>query len=596
MSDILFKQVDYKIGKLLNDIEIGEIGLPDIQRPFVWSTTKVRDLFDSIYRGYPIGFLLFWENGGDADVRNIGSDEKQKAPHLLIVDGQQRLTALYAVIKGKSVLDQYYRPFSMKIAFNPVLEKFEVSNPALEKNDEWISDISALWVSPSATYNLINSYLEKLKAKRELASSEEESIINAILKLARIPEFPITALEISSHVSEEKVSDIFVRINSKGKNLNQADFLLTLMSVFWDKGRLELERFSYDAGKIPEGGQPSPYNYYIQPRPDQLLRVVVAVAFRRARLRYVYSLLRGKDLQTEEFSAETRQRQFKKLEKAQRFVLDLQNWHEYLKTLRHAGYVSGQMISSELAILYTYALWLIGKQDFGLDYITLRNIISRWFYMVTLTGRYTGSPETQMEQDLALLRGKNSGEDFCQVLEQQISQVFTEDYWSVTLPGDLETAAARSMGQFAHFASLCLHDAKVLYSHLKVSELLNPIVRAKKAPLERHHLFPRKYLEKIGVQEDRLINQVANYALVEWSDNISISDKSPAEYAPAIEQRMNREELREMYRWHALPEGWYQLDYADFLKKRRELMAGIIRDGYRLLEQQAELLRRAEDD
>lgn len=588
MADTLFKQVDYKIGKLLDDIEIGEIGLPDIQRPFVWSTTKVRDLFDSIYRGYPIGFLLFWESGGrTADARNIGAEDKQKAPHLLIVDGQQRLTALYAVMKGKEVLDQYYRPFSIRIAFNPLQEKFEVSNPAIEKNDEWLADISELWASPSATFNVIQLYLKRLKDKRTLSPEEEEKIISSIQKLARISEFSITALEISSDVDEEEVAEIFVRINSKGKNLNQADFILTLMSVFWDEGRLRLEKFSFEAGRPPQKNVPSPYNYYIQPRPDQLLRVIVALAFRRARLRNVYSLLRGKDLQTEKYSPESRDRQFRKLAEALDYALDLQNWHEFFKTLRYAGYISGQMISSEIAILFTYALWLIGRRDFELDMPSLRDIMARWFYMVTLTGRYTGSPETQMEQDLALLRGLKTREEFIRVLEQQIAQVFTDDYWNVTLPGELESAAPRSVGQFAFFASLCLHDAYVLYSRLKVAELLNPALQAKKSAIERHHLFPRKYLQKIGVMEDRLINQIANYALVEWSDNIRISDKPPSEYAPILESRFTAEELKQMYAWHALPENWFTLEYTDFLTQRRTLMAHVIRDGYRHLQQQA---------
>ncbi len=585
MTDALFKKVDYKIGKLLNDIEMGEIGLPDIQRPFVWSAAKVRDLFDSIYRGYPVGFLLFWESGGDkSGMRRIGEEGKQKTPHLLIVDGQQRLTALYAVMKGKNVLDQYYRPFQIKIAFNPLREKFEVRNPAIERNDEWISDVSVLWESSSAAYNIINSYLQKLKSRKALSSAEEEQAISSIQKLARISEFSITALEISADVDEEEVAEIFVRINSKGKNLNQADFILTLMSVFWDEGRKRLEKFSFEAGQIPQGNTPSPYNYYIQPRPDQLLRVIVAAAFRRARLRNVYSLLRGKDLKTEKFSPESREAQFRKLAQALDYSLDLQNWHEYYKTLRHAGYVSGNMISSEVAILFTYALWLIGKKDFSLDHSSLRAIMARWFFMVTLTGRYTGSPESQMEQDLALLRGLNTGEEFVRALEQQIAQVFTDDYWNVTLPGELESAASRSVGQFAFFASLCLHEATVLYSRLKVAELLNPALQAKKAALERHHLFPRKYLQKIGIQEDRLINQIANYALVEWSDNISISDKPPSEYVPYMESRFSAEELREMYAWHALPESWHRKTYADFLTQRRILMAHVIRDGYLCLQ------------
>ncbi|MGQ0669708.1 MAG: DUF262 domain-containing protein [Actinomycetota bacterium] len=100
MSDTSFKEITYSLNKLIEDIEIGEIGLPDIQRPFVWSNAQVRDLFDSMYRGFPVGYLLFWANGLPGEYRQIGADGKQKAPRLLIVDGQQRLTSLFAVLKG----------------------------------------------------------------------------------------------------------------------------------------------------------------------------------------------------------------------------------------------------------------------------------------------------------------------------------------------------------------------------------------------------------------------------------------------------------------------------------------------------------------
>src|SRR5215204_6020263 len=96
----LFKQVNYSLSKLIQDIETGEIGLPDIQRPFVWSPAKVRDLFDSMYKGFPIGYLLFWSNNNTNGARQIGKDKKQSIPRLLIVDGQQRLTSLYAVLKN----------------------------------------------------------------------------------------------------------------------------------------------------------------------------------------------------------------------------------------------------------------------------------------------------------------------------------------------------------------------------------------------------------------------------------------------------------------------------------------------------------------
>ncbi|NIA11781.1 MAG: DUF262 domain-containing protein, partial [Nitrospiraceae bacterium] len=152
MADVLFKKVDYTLKKLVEDIDMGEIGLPDIQRPFVWPTSKVRDLFDSMYRGYPIGYLLFWENGYPGEHRPIGANQKQKVPRLLIVDGQQRLTSLYAVIKAVPVISKDFRPHRIRIAFHPQEEKFEVTNPAIEKDAEWISDISKLWKPDTNTF------------------------------------------------------------------------------------------------------------------------------------------------------------------------------------------------------------------------------------------------------------------------------------------------------------------------------------------------------------------------------------------------------------------------------------------------------------
>lgn len=582
MADVLFKKVDYGLKKLLEDIAMGEIGLPEIQRPFVWGTSKVRDLFDSMYHGYPIGYLLFWENGYPGEHRAIGADKKQKVPRLLIVDGQQRLTALYAVMKSKPVVDEKFHTISIRIAFHPLEERFEVTNPAIEKDVTWIPDISKLWDGSTSTFAFTTSYLQKVKEKRPLTPAEEQRVANAIDRLQKLIDYPLTVLEISSSVDEDQVAEIFVRINSKGTPLNQADFILTLMSVFWDDGRKELEQFCREAKQPPASGRPTPFNHYLLPNPDQLLRVSVALGFRRARLEYVYSLLRGKDLQTRQFSVERRERQFDLLQEAQKHALNLQNWHEFFKVLRRAGYPSGQLISSGMAILYTYALWLIGKRDFGVDPYRLREVLARWFFMASLTRRYTDSPESRMEQDLALLREAKSADDFVRALDGQIQVVLTNDYWQITLPSELESASSRSTGQFAYYAALCLLDAPVLYSKMKVVDLLDPSTKAKKAALERHHLFPRRYLQRQGIKE-RDINQVANYALVEWSDNIAISDKPPKDYVPQMEARFAPDELQRMYEVHALPEKWYELDYAEFLAERRKRIAAVIRKGFEQL-------------
>ena len=412
MAQVLFRKVDYSLTKLIEDIDLGEIGLPDIQRPFVWPDTKVRDLFDSMYRGYPIGYLLFWENGLLGEYRVIGTNRKQKAPRLLIVDGQQRLTSLYAVVKGTPVIGKDYREHPIRIAFHPKEEKFEVSNSAISRDPEWIPDISRLWDNSTSRNKFVKAFVNRLRQSRIISDDEEDQITESIGRLFELKDYPLTALELSSSLDEDKVAEIFVRINSKGTPLNQADFILTLMSVFCDEGRSELEQFCRQAKHPPVDNGPSPYNHFIQPDPDQLLRVSVALGFRRARLEHVYSLLRGKDLQTREFDDERRDRQFVILREAQSETLDLQNWHEFFKALLRAGYRSSAYISSQNAILYTYALWLIGKHDFNMDLYRLRNVIARWFFMVSLTGRYTDSPESRMEQDLALLRGLESAGQF----------------------------------------------------------------------------------------------------------------------------------------------------------------------------------------
>ncbi|MEZ4680540.1 MAG: DUF262 domain-containing protein [Caldilineaceae bacterium] len=575
----LFKEVNYSLTKLIQDIELGEIGLPDIQRPFVWSNTKVRDLFDSMYKGFPVGYLLFWANAAENGHRQIGTERKQKVPRLLIVDGQQRLTSLFAVQKGIAVLREDYRQEKINIAFRPLDESFEVADATIRRNPEYLPDISQVWSKETDLFELVDEFLEQLQQSRTVEAEDKKQIRSAITQLYNLQNYPFTALELSHTVDEQQVADVFVRINSKGTPLNQADFILTLMSVFWDAGRNELEQFCR-AARQPAVGAPSPFNYFLQPDPDQLLRVSVGLSFQRARLQHVYSILRGKDLETEEFSDERREQQFALLQESQAYVLDLQNWHEFLKTLMCAGYRGANMISSQTAVVYTYVFYLIGKRDFGVNAYTLRNVIARWYFMVALTGRYTGSPESAMEQDLARLRGIQTANEFVAILDRIVQDAFTDDYWNITLPNELATSSPRSPSLFAYLAALNLLDARVLFSQMKVAELIDRALRGKKAALERHHLFPRAYLRRIGITETREINQIANYALVEWKDNIDIKDAPPATYLPKYLERFDGPTLAQMYHWHALPEQWETLDYAAFIDVRRKAIAQIIREGY----------------
>jgi len=579
MKQTLFKEVSYSLSKLIQDIDMGEIGLPDIQRPFVWTPKKVRDLFDSMYKGFPVGYLLFWSNSLAEGTRQIGTDSKQKVPRLLIVDGQQRLTSLYSVLKGKPVMTDDFKPFSINIAFRPRDEYFEVTDAAISIDPEFIPDISQLWSGQTSRNRFVKDYIARLKETHPLTESDEDDITEKIDALYDLQNYPFTAMELSYNVNEEQVADIFVRINSKGVTLKQADFILTLMSVFWDKGRADLEQFCRDSRK-PTTKTSSPFNYFIEPEPDQLLRVGVGLGFKRARLQHVYSLLRGKDLDTGQFSDERRLTQFNVLKDAQEIVLNLQNWHEFMKVLIRAGYRSNIMITSQMALIYAYTMYLIGKNGFKVEPFELRDCIARWFFMTSLTGRYTTSPEGAMEADLARLRNVKDANGFCNVLNLIINDTFTDDYWNITLPNDLATSSARSPSLFAYYSALNLLDAKVLFSKMKVPELLDPAIKAKKSSTERHHLFPKNYLKSIGISDTKEINQIANFALVEWTDNIAITDHAPSTYLPKYLKRFTEAENNSMYYWHALPQNWETLDYPVFLELRRKMIAKVIRDGF----------------
>lgn len=582
MSTPLFKPISCSVDWLVSNIDHGSLGLPDIQRPFVWTNTQVRDLFDSMFRGYPVGFLLLWAASASQGSRQIGSGEHgTDAPSLLIIDGQQRLTSLYAVMKGRPVLDKNFAERPIRIAFHAETGTFEVYTAALARSPEWIPNISDLFTQPGSSRRHINAFLERLQqAQGEIAAEREEVIAENIERLLAIKGYTFSALEIDKNTDEELVSDIFVRVNSGGQKLNQSDFILTLMSVFWDEGRNELEAFCKGA-RMPSAEGATPFNYFIKPEPGDMLRVSIGLAFRRARLKYGYQVLRGKNLETGEVTAALRETQFASFKSAQAKVLYLQNWKDFFRCLYTAGFRNEKMITSDTGVMYAYVFFLIGKYDYALAGDALRLAIARWFFMTSLTARYSSSPESKMEEDLANLRGIQTGDDFLAHLDRVVKDSLTDDYWNITLPNNLASAGARSPYLFGYYAALVLLDARVLFSDLKVADMLDQTMQGARDALERHHLFPRGYLERIGIPDERDRNQIANYALVEWDRNMAISDEAPAVYFPQqLAGQQDSPTLQNDLRLQALPEGWEHMDYWTFLEKRRVLLARIIREGF----------------
>ncbi|MGV9692327.1 GmrSD restriction endonuclease domain-containing protein [Streptomyces sp. NPDC003444] len=584
MPPTLYRDTGYTLRHLIENIEGGRIGLPDIQRPFVWSAAKTRDLFDSMYRGYPIGTLMFWETGAEVGTRQIGTEASDRTPQLLVVDGQQRLTALFAVLTGRKIVTKSFDEINVRIAFHPEDQTFEVTDAAIERNAHFIPDITALWTQ-GGYKSTVRQFFQRLEQAggQPLSDAAKDELEERIDRVRDLHEFRFQVVELGASADEEQVADIFVRINSEGVKLNQSDFILTLMSVHWEKGRRQLEDFSRDAVIAGLPG-PSPRNAFLDPSPDQLLRVAVAVAFRRARLQHVYSVLRGKDLETGKITADRRQEQFDRLAQAHTKVLDLTSWHEFFQCVAAAGFRSRKMITSDNALLYSYTIWLIGRHDFGLTADELRSVVGRWFFMAHTTGRYSNSPESQMEFDLGRIGSlpPGDGRSFIAELDRIIAANFTGDYWDISLPNRLDTSSSRSPVLFAYQAALNILDAEMLLGDQRIRALMDPSAKPAKT-VDRDNLFHPKTLAKLGVTDRRQVNAIANMAYVAWPTGKQPNAEAPHEYWPRVTEAMAPEALKRQVRWHALPVGWEQLDYFTFLERRRQLIAKVVREAFETL-------------
>lgn len=581
-AQTLYQVQSDSIGHLMGSIRQGTLALPDIQRPFVWKNTKVRDLLDSLFRGFPFGYLLTWKSpDGIAHATLGGHESASPVPYALVIDGQQRLTSLFAVMTGQPIVDKQFKKRHIRIGFHPISARFEVADAAIRKNPEWIADISRIFTDEMGALSVVRSYLERLEKHREITDEHRRAVEANVSRLVNLKNMLVHVLQIGTDANEEQVAEIFVRINSKGQRLNQADFILTLLAVFWEEGRQDLEAFARACRAPPGDDEPSPFNRKLQPGPDALVRVVVTVGHHRARLAAAYQVLRGKDARTGEVSAEIRQRNLEILAAAQSEALSVSNWHEFLKVLSAAGFRHKKLIWSEVSALFAYSLFLIGRTRHSVPLSELRRVIGRWYLMSVVTSRYVGgSAESAMEEDLGRLRDISDAAGFVAALESAMQAELTNDFWQVTLPSRLESSSARTLSPF--FAAQSVLGAKALFSSLNIAELLDPSAASTKSDLEIHHLFPKAWLQKNGVTSPREYNQVANMGLLEWSSNIAVSDDAPADYAPRLEERMgwSDAEAAEAYHLHALPEEWWDLDYEDFLHQRRELMAEVIREAF----------------
>ncbi len=591
MADQLFHKTEYQVQQLVDMTNKGELGLPDLQRGFVWKPNKIRDLLDSMMKGYPIGFVMLWaaqSNTAKGENKVIGKDDKiSYGQDYVIIDGQQRITSLYAVMTGKEI-SEGGKP--IKISFNPITKEFAVWNMSTERNPEWISNISDIYTNVNRSRAFINKFIDNLKEYREkreenLTEDDEQLIDESISEVLKLRDYPINALVINGDVDEESVADIFTRVNSGGVKLNENDFIMTLISVSCPELRDRIEGFCEESADASKGGKA--YNKLIAVKPQQIIRTTMAFTFKRARLKYAYMKLRGSDLKRGadgRIDMELRKQSFAELADGLNKVLDYENWNEFIRTVMSAGFVNSSMISSENALVYSYMMFLIGKYKFNINSEKLRKIIAKWYYMSSTTSHYTGSFESTVQEELNDIDRLNSEDEFENYIDSRVKLVFTNDYFTHTIPDDLNSSASTSAVWNTYLAALNILNVKVLFSDLYYNQLLTGDYNGTRTALEKHHLFPKAYLERIGIKDDRDRNQIANFAYIEWGDNMTVGDDAPSEYFKEIfDRKIDKNEQENAMKYNALPEKWYDMGYKDFLTERRKLMSNVIKEGYEKL-------------
>ena len=587
----IFSNTTLTVNQLIEKIDTGELGLPELQRPFIWKDTKVRDLFDSMMCGYPIGYFMLWECPTMEKKKTIGTEaHSYEAPKEVIIDGQQRLTSLYAVMKGKKVINSKYDEKSIIISYSPLKNKFEVGYQATKKDPEWIYNISEVFTTTNITKLIIN-FTKRLDAyrnsKTEVLTEEEQDLISEnINALANLKQHTLPVFDIKANAEEEDVSEIFVRVNSGGVALKQNDFILTLLSLYWDEGRKEIEQFSKES-TYPTKGKTTSYNQITEVTAQDVIRVVMAYAFDRARLKYGYKLLRGADFDKRgALDTDLREERFSVLKDKLPDVLNVHNWHEFLKAVMNAGYLSGDMILSGNAIYYSYAFYLIAKYRFNASYNENMHLTSLWFFYASLVSLYTGSFESTVENHLNSIKELSAMEEYRGFILSRVEERLTNDYFDITLIGSegLAVSGRGNNAWNAYVAALNILNTKILFSKssLLVKNLFEPGTDGKRKSLEKHHLFPKAYL-KAQNYTDSKINQMANYAYIDWKDNMDILDDAPSSYYPIICEGRSEEEIIQMETDNALPHGWEKLNYETFLVERRKLMAAKIKQAFEVL-------------
>ena len=587
------------VTQLLEDVKSDRIAVPELQRPFVWDSTKVRDLMDSLYKGYPVGYLITWQS--------VGAKLKggQVATHQqILIDGQQRVTALRAAVAGLTVVDRRYKSVRIIIAFNPITGGFETLSSVIDRDPRWISDISE-YFNADSRFTFAREYLER---NPDVDATLVETNLG---RLEAIKNAQIGIIGLSDHLEVETVAEIFIRINSKGVPLGSADFAMSKIATYGDEGRnlrklidyfCHLCVAPYAYADIKENDREftqGPYlgaiawlkdevteNLY-EPEYVDMIRVAGLVGFSRGKASSVVSELSGRDPETRRVDEERIPIAFKTLERTLLQMVKKYHFDNFVMLIKSAGFITPRMVYSKNALNFAYALYLRLREDQEVSEGERKRIVKRWFAMSMLTGRHSGSFESTWEQDIRRISEQGASSYLKQIEESDLS----DSFWTVSLPAALQTTSTTSPYFQTFLASQINANARGFLSKGITVAAMH------QQSGDIHHIVPKDYLQKHGFPDRGDYNQVANFVLTETAINIHIGNKPPKEYMAEMEAQIqsgilslgeitDRDDLARNLAESAVPDFITSVDagsYKEFLIERRRLMALAMRDYYQRL-------------
>lgn len=596
-----------KVNILLGWVQSGVVAIPEIQRPFVWKKAQVRDLIDSLYNGYPVGYIITWQNPAVRLKDGTSSHGKQ-----ILIDGQQRITALRAAIKGLPVINDKYKEEKIAISFNPYTEEFKVQDSSTRRGAEWIADISEVMVEDFSTRRFISQYDEKNvievdgEKKPRFTDAELDLIDRNLTILLQIKNKEIGNIVLSSELPIDIVNDIFIRINQKGTKLSNADFVMSKIAVYereqGDEYGMNLRKFlDYFCNLAVEPMQykdiekndtkftSTDYYQHIawlknetsdlyDPEYSDILQTILALQFDRNKLGELVSLLSGRDFEQRIDLKEIADDSFAKLEEGIYKYTREHNFKHFIEDILMAsGYGDKSILTAKGAINYLYGIYLRLRDIEDINTETLSKL-RRLFVISLLKSRLTGS-SLAFSEDFKRIKKPGDLTKFVDTLEMQ---ELTEVYWTSTLPDEFDkTNTSNQFWNVFVAAQRKLNYHGFLTPQLKVADMTTPNI---------HHIFPRSYLIAQGLDKDSY-NKIANFVYLRDDVNKKLDDDAPKVYLEkvrrfdgAFNNEIDSEEsLARNLKENAIPESVVNYDianYEKFLEERRKEMAKLVKDYY----------------